>query len=123
MAVVDVKKYYYKVMSQYLEMKQDLIDFEQALKEGFITEDQMIEAQNNVKDLEINYHRLSYIMFLLELPKNKKGKQKKLNADKKLVKAFDNYKADSSSVINENNSALDHFRSELKKLKNNEIGK
>ena len=32
MAVKDVKEYYYKMFAQYLEMKNDLADFEEALK-------------------------------------------------------------------------------------------
>ena len=50
MAAKDVKNYYYTMMSQYLEEKQNLADFEEALKNGHITEEQMSEAMEVVAD-------------------------------------------------------------------------
>ena len=118
MAVKDVKEYYYKMLAQYLEMKNDLADFEEALKDGFITEDQMQAAIEEVNALQLNYDRLTYIMYLLELP-NRKSKHARHNkANKKVVDALKDRKADIDSVELENKSALDHFRAELKKLRN-----
>ena len=62
MAVKDVRKYFYTMLAQYLEEKQNLADFEEALKDGHITQDQMQEALSTVASLETNYHRLVYIM-------------------------------------------------------------
>lgn len=116
MAVNDVKDYYYKMLAQYLEMKADLVDFEQALKDGFITEDQMQTAIEEVNALQVNYDRLTYIMYLLELPKRDSKKIKYNKANKKLLAAFKNKKADINAVELENKSALDNFRKELKRL-------
>ena len=117
MAVRDVKEYYFKMLAQYLEMKNDLADFEEALKNGFITEDQMQAAVEEVNDLQLNYDRLTYIMYLLELP-NRKSKHARHNkANKKVLDALKDRKADLESVDIENKSALDAFRKELKKLK------
>ena len=74
MAIKDVKNYYYTMLGQYLEEKQNLSDFEEALKEGYITQEQMQEVMENVANLEVNYHRLVYIMYLLEMP-NRKSKK------------------------------------------------
>ena len=41
MAIKDVKQYYYSMQAQYLEMKADLQDFEEALAAGYITEEQL----------------------------------------------------------------------------------
>ena len=117
MAVKDVKEYYYKMLAQYLEMKNDLADFEEALKNGFITEDQMQAALEEVNALQLNYDRLTYIMYLLELP-NRRSKHARHNkANKKVLDALKDHKADTDSVVLENKSALDHFRAELKKLR------
>ena len=117
MAVKDVKEYYYKMLAQYLEMKNDLADFEEALKNGFITEEKLAEVKDTVNSLELNYDRLTYIMYLLELP-NRRSKHAKHNkANKKLVEAFKDRNADTNAVELENKSALDHFRKELKHLK------
>ena len=61
MAVKDVKEYYYKMFAQYLEMKNDLADFEEALKNGFITEEKLAEVKDTVNSLELNYQRLLYV--------------------------------------------------------------
>jgi hypothetical protein len=117
MAVKDVKDYYFKMLAQYLEMKNDLADFEQALKDGFITEDQMQAALEEVNALQLNYDRLTYIMYLLELPNRRSKHERHNKANKKLVNAFKDRNADIAAVELENRSALDHFRKELKRLK------
>ena len=77
MALRDVKNYYFKMLAQYMEMKSDLADFEQALKDGFITEEQLQTAFEEVNKVQQNYERLSYIIYLFNLP-NRKSKRKKL---------------------------------------------
>ena len=52
MAVKDVKNYFYTMLCQYIEEKQNLADFEEALKEGNITQEQMQEVMENVVNLE-----------------------------------------------------------------------
>ena len=118
MAVRDVREYYYTMQAQLLEMKADLADFEEALKNGYITEDKMQVALEEVAALQLNYDRLTYIMYLLEMPARKTKKAKYNKANKALVEEFKNRKADIDSVVDENKSALDAFRAELKKLKN-----
>ena len=116
MAVKDVKEYYFKMLAQYLEMKADLADFEFALKEGFITESQMQEAINEVNKIQQNYDRLTYIMYLLELPRRNSKKDKYNKANKKLLEAFKDKAATSDAVMLENTSALKAFRDEIKQL-------
>ena len=116
MAIRDVKDYYFKMVAQYLEMKADLADFEQALKDGFITEDQMQAAYDDVDKVQQNYERLSYIMYLLNLP-NRKSKQKKYRATNTALESeFKNRKADAETVSIENRDALKAFKEEMEKL-------
>jgi hypothetical protein len=120
MALKDVKEYYFTMLAQYLEMKADLADFEQALKDGFITEDQMQNAFDEVNRVQQNCERLGYILYLFELP-NKKAKKIKYNKmHSQLVNLFKSKKADTESVELENCDALKIFREELKKLKKDE---
>ena len=116
MAVRDVKEYYYKVLAQKLEMENDLADFEEALQNGFITEEQVKVAKEELIPYQINLDRLTYIMHLLELParKSKQNKHKKQN--KKVIDELKSRGADEESVLDENKSALDNFRQELKRL-------
>ena len=120
MAVKDVKQYYYTMLNQYLEMKANLADFEQGLADGYITEDQLIAAQEEIYALESNYERLSYIMYLLEMPNRSSKKEGYNQRNKILMEHFTENNATDSQVELENRSALDKLRIELKKLK--EVG-
>ena len=118
MAVKDVKEYYFKLIAQKAELEADLADFEEALKNGFITEEQMQAAKDELIPYQINLDRLTYIMYLLELPNRKAKKAKFAKQNKKILNELEKRKADEQSVISENKSALDAFRKEVKELLN-----
>ena len=119
MAVKDVKEYYFKLIAQKAELEADLADFEEALKNGFITEEQMQAAKDELIPYQINLDRLTYIMYLLELPNRKAKKAKFAKQNKKILNELEKRNADEQSVISENKSALDAFRKEVKELLNN----
>lgn len=116
MAVRDVRKYYYTMLSQYLEEKQNLADFEAALKDGLITEDQMNEALETVAELEKNYHRLAYIMYLLDMPKRSSKKDTYVRQYKNILSELAELGADITSIKEENSDALILFKAALKNL-------
>ena len=118
MAARDVKEYYFKLIAQKAELEADLADFEEALKNGFITEEQMQAAKDELIPYQINLDRLTYIMYLLELPNRKAKKAKFANQNKKILNELEKRNADEQSVISENKSALDTFRKEVKELLN-----
>ena len=118
MAARDVKEYYFKLIAQKAELEADLADFEEALKNGFITEEQMQAAKDELIPYQINLDRLTYIMYLLELPNKKAKKAKFASQNKKILKELEKRNADEQSVISENKSALDAFRKEVKELLN-----
>ena len=117
MAVKDVRNYFYTMLVQYLEEKQNLADFEDALKEGFITEDQMQEAMDTVSALETNYHRLVYIMYLLDMPNKKSKKAGYVRQYQPILDELKKLGADIDSVKEEKSDALIHFKAALKALK------
>ena len=118
MAARDVKEYYFKLIAQKAELEADLADFEEALKNGFITEEQMQAAKDELIPYQINLDRLTYIVYLLELPNRKAKKAKFANQNKKILEELGKRNADEQSVISENKSALDGFRKEVKELLN-----
>ena len=118
MAVKDVKEYYFKLIAQKAELEADLADFEEALKNGFITEEQMQAAKDELVPYQINLDRLTYIMYLLELPNRKAKKAKFAEQNKKILNELEKRNANEQSVISENKSALDAFRKEVKELLN-----
>ena len=118
MALLDFKKYLVQTQAQYLEMKADLTDYEQAFKDGHITEEQLADVKKDINNIEQNYQRLLYVAYLLELPRSGKKKEKHNKRNKSIIESFNQMHADKQYVIAENKSALDDLRKELKKLKN-----
>lgn len=117
MAIIDVKRYYYEVLMQYLEMKEDIADFEEALKSGYITEDKLDEVKNDIYLVKENLDRLSYIMHLLNLPKRKEKQTKYKQQNSKLENYFELNNATSENVINENTNVLKHFKDAIVEIK------
>lgn len=120
MAVKDVKNYFYTMLCQYIEEKQNLADFEDMLKDGNITQEQMQEVMENVASLETNYHRLVYIMYLLNMPNRKDKKSDYTKQHKTILEELKRLGADIDSVKEENTDALIHFKAALKALKKSE---
>lgn len=117
MAIKDVKNYYYTMLAQYLEEKQNLEDFSAALKDGLITEEQMQEVMENVANLEENYHRLAYIMYLLNMPNRITKKPAYVRQHRAILDEFSRLGVDIESIKEENIDALAHFKAALKDLK------
>jgi hypothetical protein len=120
MAKKDVQQYFFNMLAQYLEEKQNLADFEEALKEGNITQEQMQEALENVNNLETNYHRLVYIMYLLNMPNRDSKKAGYVRQHKTILDELHRLGADEASVKEENSDALIHFKAALEALKKSE---
>ena len=118
MAARDVREYFFTMLLHYLEEKQNLQDFEEALKDGLITEDQLQEAMTTVTELEQNYYRLAYVMFLLDMPNKKAKKPKYLSQQKLVLDEFKRLGVDIDSIKQKNTDALLHFKECLKALKN-----
>lgn len=116
MAIKDVRHYFYTMLAQYIEEKQNLADFEDALKEGLITEEQMQEATDTVANLEANYYRLAYIMYLLDMPNRKSKKDAYVRQYKPIIDELVKLGADIDSIKKENSDALVHFKAALKAL-------
>lgn len=120
MAVKDFKEYLITVQQQWLELKADLADFEQAFKDGFITEDKLEEVKNEVAQAEINYQRLIYVDYLLDLPSRRKKKYLQRQKNKARLAALKEQKADKDSVIAENKEHAEKVHDLLTELTKNE---
>lgn len=116
MALKHVKRYMYTMQNQYLQMKHDLRDFDQAFKAGYITQDQLEDVRRDVQQIQANYHRLLYIMHLFEIPAKSAKEPAFRKANKEIIAAFAQFNADQAAVVDENKSVLDHLRSQLKNL-------
>ena len=117
MAINDVKHYFYTMLSQYIEEKQNLEDFSEALRDGLITEEQMHDAMETVANLEENYHRLAYIMYLFDMPNRATKKAAYIRQYGNILEEFKRLGVDIDSIKKENADALMHFKAVLNKLK------
>ena len=112
MSKKDVEKYYVKMASDYTEMKNVLENLQSNLTDDsaatYINQINTIKEQ--VKLLEANYKRLSYIMFLLNEPNNKRKKSLYLKREhKKLDKIPEEHRQD--AIEKENSDILNNIKS------------
>lgn len=119
MAKSDVREYLYTMLQQYLEMKNDLKEFDQAFKDGYITEDKLEEIKMDVARLRENYDRLVYICYLLDLPNRSKKKEKFKAANKDIEDYMTDINASEAAVIEENKCILNIIKQRLKTLTEN----
>lgn len=119
MALKDVKKYYNSMTVQLCELKADIADFQQAVADGYITEDKLKEVLEEAENMKANLDRLAYIMYLFELPKRPKKRNKYLKNNKDLTDYFEEMHADKLHVEEENRSVMKSVRENLIKLTEN----
>ena len=109
MAIADFKDYFYRMERARFEAKNNLADFEEAVKAGNITEDRLAEVKRNFEIVDTNYQRTAYIWFLIR----KRKKRTASKADELLAQQFAELKADLDSVEAENSEAIDNMKTEL----------
>jgi hypothetical protein len=116
MAKKDVDKYYFKILQQYTAAKEELKDCEEALKDGFVTEEQLQELIDDFKNIEANKDRITYIMYLFHKPQRKQKVPSYDRQNAKLLKQLTEVKATEEDILKENNAALIKIKEEKSKL-------
>lgn len=116
MAIRDVKEYYIKTLQQYIESKADLADFEQAVKDGYITEDRLEDVKTELELIKENVDRLGYIIFLLNLPKRKSKQPAYIKANQEIIARFKAANCDQEAVYTENDNLMTLIREQLTEL-------
>lgn len=114
MALKDVKEYYNTMARQVVELKSDLADFETAFKKGYITEDKLDDIKAETAKIEENFNRLTYIMYLFEIPNRDEKRLKSNRTNKKLIEHLKPYSKEEVEL--ENKSLLTDIRRQLKEL-------
>lgn len=111
MAIKHVREYYERMVSDYVEMKRVLEEMEKLSEEkASVAINNIEQIREQVKVLEANYNRLSYIMFLLNQPNKEKKKSKYFKQEKKkLDKIPINDRKE--AVIDENTKVLETLKS------------
>ncbi len=117
MAIRDFNLYLVNVQAQVMATKNDLADFEQGLKDGHVTEQQVEDLRAEYQRIDDNYQRLLYVGYLLELPKSKWRKKRFRRKHDDLEIYLDKENATEDKVIKENEIAMELIKNEIKKLK------
>ena len=117
MAIRDFNLYLANVQAQVLATKNDLADFEQGLKDGYVTEQQVEDLRAEYQRIDDNYQRLLYVGYLLELPKSKWRKKRFRRKHDDLEIYLDKANATEDKVIKENEIAMELIKNEIAKLK------
>ena len=117
MAIRDFNLYLANVQAQVLATKNDLADFEQGLKDGYVTEQQVEDLRAEYQRIDDNYQRLLYVGYLLELPKSKWRKKRFRKKHDDLEIYLDKANATEDKVIKENEIAMELIKNEIAKLK------
>lgn len=116
MAKRDVVEYFLQVQNEYLELIDNVKEFDKELKAGNVTEEQLIIAQNSANIIKENYDRIAYILVLLNKPNRRSKKE-----DESSKQWYSYLKgASKESIIDENRDALVDFKKLVKEIKTKE---
>lgn len=90
MAKRDVEEYFLKIVNDYKEMNDTLKELEKCVDEGKIAEANanLPIIRKNIEEMKANYMRISYIMFLLNMPKKKNKKERYVKSEHKRLEAI-----------------------------------
>lgn len=114
MSIKHVKKYYAQVEQQFYEMNQAAKELNEECKRGNVTQAQVDQAETMALPLRQNYERLSYLLYLLNLPNRECKIPKYERVNRELADGFARtHKAEE----HENEDALKNFKKYIKALK------
>lgn len=111
MAYKHIKEYYDKICEQYLEMKDEIRDFEIEAQNNIMEPERLDMIKEQIKPLMDNYERWSYMMYLLNLPV-KKSKQKSYQERNKKFISNLNKNNSLQSVLEENKQVINKMKGE-----------
>ena len=115
MAKKHVVNYYRQIQDLYFEMLNDVKDFDEALKGGFVTDEQVEQSQMMLTKVKENYERLSYILLLLNQPVRDKKLDRYKKQNKNLYSYLENMSQD--NALKEMQDDLKQFKEFIKKEK------
>ena len=122
MAKRDVVQYYLEQEATYSQVLQDVDDLEKSYKSGNMNYERYAQLRDSltqdIQSIKEEYERLSYVMFLLNMPNRveKKDRYKKENH------AYFAYleKYSKEKLVDESRDVLKNFKEQVKKFKEEE---
>ena len=89
MAVKHIKEYYEQVCNQYIQMNEELKDFQKEVENGLIEPERIENLKKIIEPLKNNYMTLSWIMYLLNKPQRYSKEKGYRERNKKLLQSLD----------------------------------
>ena len=80
MSKKDVDAYYKQMCLDYGELVENLKEMETLVSKELISPDRIDELKKVIEPIKNNYMRISYIMYLLDMPNRKEKKKKYMKA-------------------------------------------
>ena len=109
MSVKDVEKYYQDMYEQYVDLQNEIKDFEKEAAENMLPPESLDDLKKTIEPFLINWRRITYFMYLLHKPTNKKKEKSYAKQSKKLLNAI----GDSimgEAVLSENKKVLQEIK-------------
>lgn len=110
MALRDVKAYYLKEMEQYASIVHTLSEIEKEYKEGNMTQEQYDNVVSTLQPITYNINVLTYILYLMNLPKDKKHRAEYIKQNQKYVKKLTDLHATQPQLIDDSIDAIKKFK-------------
>ena len=86
MSIKDVREYYDQITADYTEMIEALKEMEELAAQEVVNPDKVEELRKAVEPIKNNYMRISYIIFLLNMPNKKEKKERYKKQQAKFLK-------------------------------------
>ena len=108
MSIKHVKKYYHQQSNQYMQMLNTVKELQKMANNGEYSNEQLTSIQQLITKLKENMDRISYIVYLLQLPNRSKKEKKFREANKELEEAMSDF--NDVSVEEENSNILKELK-------------
>ena len=119
MAKRHLEQYYVEVESNYSQMLEDVNDLEKSYKDGSMDYERYSQLRDTltpeIESLKEEYERLSYVIFLLNIPNRVKKEEKYKKENQTYCAYLDRYSKE--SIIDKTRDVLKNFKEQVKKYK------
>ena len=105
MAVKHVKEYYEQVCEQYVQMNEELRDFQKEVENGLVEPERIDNLKALIEPLKNNYMTLSWIMYLLNKPQRESKERAYERRNRKFIESLDK-KFNKEGILKQNEDVI-----------------
>ena len=108
MAVKHVKEYYEQICEQYVQMNEELRDFQKEVENGLVEPERIDNLKKIIEPLKNNYMTISWIMYLLNQPQRASKERAYERRNRKFLETLDK-KFKKESILKENEDVINNI--------------